>query len=388
MDLLFCTGETSGDRHCAPVVAALRERGFRIACAGGPAMAQAGAQVLLDSTTWGGIGVPSVVRKIPRMYVAVHKLMGIVRRERPRVVVLVDAGAFNVRFAQRIARLTDRPRVLYYFPPGSWRQQPRDWSPLVAVTDLIATPFARNAEFLRASGARAHWVGHPVLDELQPTADRAALRETLGLPQGEPVIGLMSGSRITERRIIGPLLDGACDLLAEALPKASFLWSVFPDRRLSTAADRRAGSKPRLTCVEDSRAILRAADFVITAMGTATLEAAAAGTPLVGVYELTFATKFIATNVIKQLERFYAMPNLLLDREAVPEMVPADAWDRVTPRRIADAALGVLENPDRLEAMRADLATVRDMLGRPGAARRTADLIEALALDRPITEAE
>ena len=378
MRIFFITGEVSGDRHAAPVVAELRRRGCAVSGVGGPRMAGAGATLLSDSTGWGAMGVPEAARKLPRLLVQSRLLLRHIRRLDPDVVALVDFGYFNSRMARHLTNMG--MRVLYYFPPGSWRQEPRDWSGLAAITDCIATPFARNAEHLRASGANAHWVGHPVVDAIEPAADRRALRAQLGLPDGEPLIGILPGSRVMERRLLGPPMLDAASIIRQTFPRARFLWSDMP--HLGAVEDRlqlRAQAAGGVTTVGESHDILRAGDLVLTAMGTATLEAAAALTPMVAIYDGSTAAKWIAIRALRQQQPFYAMPNILLGRELVPEVVPRTVRERVSAERIASAALELLGDPARMETTREGLGEVRAMLGEPGAAIRTAELIDRLA---------
>lgn len=378
MRIFFLTGEVSGDRHAAPVVAELRRRGFEVCGVGGPRMAAAGATLLTDSTGWGAIGVPEAARKFPLLLVRSRLLLRHIRRLQPDVVALVDFGYFNSRMARHLTAMG--LRVLYYFPPGSWRHERRDWSGLAAVTDCIATPFSRNAEHLRASGANAHWVGHPVVDAIEPADDRPALRAQLGLAEGAPVIGILAGSRPMERRFLGrPLLDAA-HIIHGRLPSARFLWSDMPhigalERRLQ----QRAQAIGEVTVVGESHDILRASDLVMTAMGTATLEAAAALTPMVAVYDGSPAAKWIVRHVLRQEQPFYAMPNILLGRALVPEVVPRTVTEAVSGERIAAAALELLQDPARMQATRDGLREARAMLGEPGAALRTAELVARLA---------
>ncbi len=380
-DIVFITGEVSGDRHAAPVVEELCRRGLTVTGIGGERMAAAGAEIVAGSTHWGAMGVPEALRKYPYLRLQERKVQRLLRTWRPTLVVLVDFGAFNVRVA-RYLRKHDLSRILYYFPPGSWRQTPRDWSPLAAITDCIATPFARNAEFLTASGANAHWVGHPVIDALQPPVDRGPHKTRLGLNEADTVVGVLPGSRNAERRLIGPLMLGAMRILRENIPSVQFLWSPFPgSARIGEPIQREAKALGGVTVVDESHDIMRAGDLLLTAMGTATLEAAAALTPMVTTYEGSTPAKWIAARLLRQAQPLYAMPNLMLGREAVPEVVPATASDRVTAERIAAPALDLVNDSRRRRAMTEDLREVRAMLGDPGVASRTADLVEALLAD-------
>lgn len=378
-DIFFITGEASGDRHAAPVAAALRARGWNVCGAGGSRMTGAGAEILADSTLWGAMGVPDSLRKFPYLWVQSRLLLRQVIRRRPAAVVLVDFGTFNSRMALYLRRL-GWPRIFHYFPPGSWRQEPRDWSRFAALTDRVATPFARNAEFLRASGVDAHWVGHPAVDSLQPVADRAQLRRDLGWPEDGPLVGILPGSRTMEREVLGRRFLQAAQLIRAQVPEARFAWSSFPRMgRLERGLQRSARALGVEVFEEESHRILQASDLLLVAMGTVTVEAAATLTPMVCAYDGSRLAKWIAAKVLHQTQRFYAMPNLLLGREAVPEIVPGSVGECITPRALADAAVPLLLDPVRRTQTIAGLRQVRESLGSPGVADRVADLIVDLA---------
>jgi len=342
-------------------------------------MAQAGAEIVADSLLWGAMGVPDSLRKFPYLWVQSRMLLRQVIRRRPAVVVLVDFGTFNSRMALYLRRL-GWPRIFHYFPPGSWRQEPRDWSRFSALTDRVATPFARNAEFLRASGIDAHWVGHPAVDALQPVAHRIRLRRELGWPAEGPVVGILPGSRIMERQVLGPRFLQAAELIRQRLPQATFVWSSFPRiGRLERRLQARARAMGIEVFEEESHRILHACDLLLVAMGTVTVEAAAALTPMVCAYDGSRLAKWIAGRLLHQAQRFYAMPNLLLGGEAVPEIVPRTPAEAITAQALAEAALGVLEDPQRRAQMICQLRQVRELLGPPGVAKRVAELIIDLA---------
>jgi lipid-A-disaccharide synthase len=249
----------------------------------------------------------------------------------------------------------------------------RDRSWLAPLVDLVVTPFAHSARLLRASGVPAVWVGHPVLDRLAPVADREAFRAGHGLPERGPVIGVLPGSRALERHCLGPALVQTVGWLRERLPAATFLWSVMPGRGLDRT-DRAAAALPAVRVVNDSSLVMQGADLVVTAMGTATLEAAAAGCPLVAVYRGTGAM-WLQWKLLGVGTNMYAMPNILLGEKLVPELVEEQAQ----PARIGAEVLGLLQDPGRREQLQAALVRVRAELGTPGASRRTADLVERLA---------
>ena len=372
-ELFFVTGEPSGDLHAALLAEELaRQPNLQFTGAGGVRMKQAGVALDADSAEWGSVGIATTLRRVPYLLAQKQRLLNLIVQRQPALLILVDFGAFNVRLARSVKQRCPQQRIMYYFPPSSWQRQPRDWSFLAQLTDLVATPFEWSAQNLRACGVKADWVGHPVVDRISPPADRAQFRQQHGLPQGRPVIGLMPGSRAVERRCMGPQLLRAAAVIRSRLPEAHFLWSAWPPNRPGRW-DRAAGTKEYITCAGDSQMLIMACDLVIAASGTATLEAAAAGCPVIMVYRGTWP--MVIQYWCSDLgTRFYAMPNIVAEREIVPELLQ---WD-VNPQRVAAEVLDLWGEPRRWEQMKRDLAEVRTALGPPGASRRVAELVGKL----------
>jgi lipid-A-disaccharide synthase len=370
-DFFIISGEPSGDLHAAQLVAALREQGeYVVSGVGGRRMAEQGVNLLADSTHWGAIGVVDALRRVPYLYVQARRLLWHLTHHRPRVLILVDFGAFNVWLARRLRRLAPDMPILYYFPPSSWDRSERDRSPLAQLTDAVATPFPWSAELLRRDGVKAHFVGHPVVDRVQPLAaePRAALRAQWGVPPGHHLIGLLPGSRVLERGLLTPTLRAAAHLLAAA-GDVHFLWSAPPAG--AARAERRIlqDLPEQTTVIPDSLTIFQTADLVISAFGTATLEAAAALCPLITLYRGNWLMR-LQYKLMTIPTPYYAMPNIILNRRLVPELVQEQA----TPANLAAAATRLLGDPAALAEMQAGLREVRAQLGSPGAAGRTAQL--------------
>jgi lipid-A-disaccharide synthase len=371
-EIFIVAAERSGDMHAAEVARELsRHPSVRLTGIGGAHMRQAGVVTDFDSTDWSAVGLLPTLRKVP--YVPLkRRMMRLVRQRRPDLILLVDFGAYNMRFGRYTRQARPEQPIMYYFPPGSWRRQPRDWSRLAAVVDTVATPFRWSAEQLRAAGIDAHWVGHPVVERFSGEEDAAQVRSEHGLPEGAPVIGLMPGTRPMERNCIGPQLLGAAELLRNSLPDAHFLWSVTDPQR-PHRLDRRVNDRSYITTLADSRTLILASDLVVVASGTATLECAAALRPMIMVYRGTWALALQA-RLMNLGTDYYAMPNIIADRLVVPELLQCE----VNPSRICQEVLDLHGNAARSETMKQDLAQVRAELGSPGASQRTAELAWAL----------
>ncbi len=225
-------GEPSGDRQGAALLTALRERvhprPVEAWGIGGHFLAEAGFQRRHDSDPWAAIGIADTLPKIPGMFWVLWDMERAIRRDPPDAVVLIDAGAFNVKLARWVKKNTGCP-VFYYFPPSSWRNPaPRRTgkSNLATMTDRIVTPFPWSEEGLRRDGADVHFVGHPLLDLVKPTLSEEEFYARFGLDPRRPLVALLPGSRRGEIRHILPVLLGAAGEITRRIPGVQFVLAL------------------------------------------------------------------------------------------------------------------------------------------------------------------
>ena len=423
MNIAILSGEMSGDLTGAALAEALHRLNPDISLwgLGSRRMAEAGVELLHDSAQWGTIGIVEALKVYPLLRYSIypHTRQEIALR-RPSAVVLIDFGAFNVRLA-RDCKAMGVP-VLYYFPPGSWRKNGRASDELARITDRIATPFPWSAERLRSVGANVEFVGHPLLDLTHPTLTRSRFAGQLGMDPTRPIIGLLPGSRNFEVQYNTPAMIGAAQIISEQIPTAQFVFGLAPNVKAENIADmirsqlqetkedtpekpaertprerglttpegftlsgraledveraRRAPIKtdkftPPMVIAQDlTRDVLAHSDALIICSGTATLEAAILGTPMVIIYR---GSRLM--NLERHLRRIrpehIGMPNILVGERIVPELIQEEA----TPEALAEAVLHLLRDPGDRAKMKSDLARARAVLGEPGASDRTAAMV-------------
>lgn len=378
-EVFIVAGEPSADQHAAMLAESLRRRGdVRLRGVGQRRMAEAGVDLLLDSTGWSAIGVVQSLRRVPMLFACMRRLVRYLRAHPPELLVLVDFGAFNVRLARRVRG--GGQRILYYFPPRSWSPQ-AEYSSLRGLIDRAATPFEWSAQRLREAGIDAEWVGHPVIDRIEPPSpqERAGLRERYDLGAERTVVGLLPGSRGTEVRCNAPRMLAAARIIASERPDARFLLSRAPAidavRLRSRVAE--ADLSDRVRIIEGVDPLVRVCDAAVCVSGTATLEAAAALCPMVIVYAGTWLMH--VERLLRWFRpRFVGMPNIIADSPVAPELIDEDA----RPDAIARATLPLLEDGEARRSMVAKLSEVRDRLGEPGVSDRVArialDMIEGM----------
>lgn len=363
--VFLVAGEVSGDMQAAELAAELRRRdpSLSLVGIGGRRMAAAGVQLLQDSTTWGVIGYVHPLLRLRTYLRRLGEVESAVRTRRPGALVLVDFAAFNLRLAERLRGLVP---VAYYFPPMvSVRKGDRARKVAALKMRLLAT-LRREADAYAAAGAEVVFVGHPATDLARRAPGKAEARRLLDIAGGVPVVGLLPGSRLQEIRSHLSVLLASAQRIARAVPEVIYVLPV-PAAVIGEAVTSQAaatGVPVRVT--PEIHAAMRASDVLVTATGTATLEAAVLGVPMVAVYRLPWVSWMVIKRIV--VIRHAALPNVLAGREIVPELLQ----DRMTPEGIATAVLRLLQDPVRREAVRRDLLAVAAQLGEPGAAGRAA----------------
>jgi lipid-A-disaccharide synthase len=374
---LIVAGEASGDRHAARVVEGLQALGScRVRGVTGPALAAAGAERLAAMEDLAVIGFTGVVARLPRIWRTWRRLLADVSTFRPHAALLVDSPGFNFRLGPAL-RSRGIP-VFYYIAPQVWAWHRSRAAQMARWVDRLAVVFPFEEPLFRDAGVTTRFVGHPLLEDLEPEVDAGRFRGELGLGSGATrLVGLLPGSRRGEFRAHAPvMIEAARRLLAdpvgagnERLALALALAPGLEPDVATVAAIERAGVR---IVRGRTRALQAYADCCAVASGTATLETALFGTPLVVVYRTGALNYAIARRVVKLAH--IGLPNIVAGEEVAPELVQ----DEFTPERLARVLGAWLADPAALAARRRGLARVRERLGEPGAARRTAEWLWAM----------
>jgi lipid-A-disaccharide synthase len=383
--ILLSAGEVSGDVAGARLARELCARRADVSLfgLGGPRMAQAGVEILRDTNALGTVGISESLRVVPGHVRAFASLRRRIAAAPPDVAVLIANDIFHVGLG-RWLRARGIP-TLSYFPPQVWvwRSLARAFAPSF---DEILTSFPDEERVWRAAGASTTFVGHYLGDVLRPATDddRRRARGTLGLPAG-PLVAILPGSREFEVRRLAPVLLDAARLLHERDGSIRFLLPVadpgFAPRIEAEVA--RRGLEDAVVKAESSHDALRAADLAILASGTASLEAALLGTPMIIAYRLAALTMGVvrASIALGLLDSdTLGLPNLVLGRRAIPEHIQK----RACGAELAAAASRLLGDESLLEEQRQALAEVSRLLFADGSDGRAAEAVLAAAERRSV----
>ena len=362
---MIVAGEPSGDLQASRVAAELKEIAPDLALfgMGGDLMAEAGVELIYHIRDSAVMGIGEVFTTIPAFLKKREHLKHLIRTKRPDAVVLVDFGDFNMPLA-RFAHGLGIP-VIYYIPPKAWAWRPNRAKKIAKTTTAVASIFPFAADFYREAGANVEFVGHPLLDFARTDLSGAEARRALGLDADRPVLGLMPGSRRREIERLLPVMLEVTDQIHQAVPDCQFVLPLAPGIDSGTLPEMPLVSVVRGSVYET----MRASDLMLVASGTATLEAACLGTPMIVVYKMSRLSWHILRKLVK-LE-LSGLPNVIAGRKIVPELLQ----DQVTAERITPIALELLQDPEKREAQQESLRWVYEQLGEPGAAKRTAQLI-------------
>lgn len=369
--VMIVAGEASGDLHGADLAAQIlaRDPACELFGIAGERMRAAGVRALTRTEDIAGLGLTELASTIRRTLGVLRDLKAAVRRERPDLVILIDFAEFNMSLA-RAAKRAGVP-VLYYITPQVWAWRRGRVARIIERTDRLAVVLPFEAELYAGAGARVTFVGHPLLDRVAPAQDRAATLKRHGLPAHARLLALMPGSRRGEvRYLLQPMVEAA--RILEADHGLTAVIALAPTLTLEQLREEGRVNLDGIRVVEgDTYSIVAASELAFAASGTATLETALLGCPMVVAYKMSPLTYALARMLVRGVD-FIAMPNILTGRAVVPELIQG----RVNVRNLVRAAENLMVEPLRTETRNALLA-LRTRLGEPGAAARVA----AIALE-------
>lgn len=376
--VMIVAGEASGDKHGAKLIAAMRRQspGIEIEAfgLGGDEMRAAGVDTLFDIRELAIMGLIEVLRALPLFLRVFRRLRRAARERRPDLVILVDWPEFNLRLARKLDR--DGHRVVYYISPQIWAWRRYRISTVRRHVEkmLVILPFEK--EFYEQHGVGVEYVGHPLLDSVRVTETREQFCQRHGLDPSRPVIAFLPGSRHSEIRYILPSLLDTVERLGDSHPD----WQpILPLARTLTRDE--IPTRPGLTLIEGATSnAIAAADLAIVASGTATLETAIIGTPMIVVYRASELNWRIFYPLIRV--DHVGMPNLIAGRRIVPEILQHE----LEGGSLSSVIVSLLGDRERLAQMRADLAAVREQLGEANASERAAASILGMVDITPRTK--
>jgi lipid-A-disaccharide synthase len=368
---MIVAGEASGDKHGAKLVAALRslrpDLPFEFFGSGGDEMRAAGVETLVDIREVAIMGLLEVSRALPKFLHVFRRLRRAARESDPELVILIDWPEFNLRLAKKLK--SDNRRVIYYISPQVWAWRSYRIHAIKRYVErmLVILPFEK--DYYERNGVDVDYVGHPLLDSVRVTASRDDFCSRYQFDSSKPIIALLPGSRHSEIKYILPPILEAARLLNRSEPQLQFALPLAKTFSIDEMGAHSQTIKNLKLIENDTYNALSASELAVVASGTATLETAIIGTPLIIVYRASTLNWRIFRPLINV--PFVGMPNLIAGREIAPELLQND----MNPERLAAQITAMLNDPKWLARLRADLAEVRQDLGSAKASERAASRI-------------
>jgi lipid-A-disaccharide synthase len=367
--VFISAGEYSGSLYAARVVEQFCQDYPEVYFEGigGSEMAEVGVKLLYNSDKWGSIGIIEALKR--------WRLIGInlsvqryIRKTRPDLLVLIDYPGFNMHLV-RLAAKIGIPTV-YLFPPRKFATDPSEIRDAASTIKRVAAEFAPTYEVYRKAGADVEFVGHPALDAL-PVFDRQHLRREYGLAENEKLVLLMPGSRAQEIELLLPLFGEVLGRLCKDKELHGLRFHVLGAENLSSdilfrsrlegfVSEMQKMDFPVHLFWKDRFAHMGMADMAFVASGTVTLELTIYEVPMLICYKVSLLTEFLAR--FHHLPKYIGLPNLLANRQLVPEYVQSGA--RAEP--IAEFMTKMLKSERLLSEFKDELKTVRPLLGEAG----------------------
>jgi len=367
--IAIIAGEASGDLLGAGLIRAVVARypQARFEGIAGPRMTAAGCEVLYPMERLSVIGLLETLRRYRELRGVRKRLIKRFIDDPPDLFVGVDAPDFNLSLEFALHR--SGISTLHYASPQVWAWRRYRLPRIRRAVDMMLTLFPFEEAFFREHGVDARFVGHPLADRIPDDPDSRTARAALGLPVDAEVVAILPGSRLSEASLLADTMVRAARWLAQRRPAVRFVVPLVNDlvRECFEAAMAACADCPEMQLLEgDARGAMTAADAVLLASGTATLEALLLKRPMVITYRLSPLSWWVASMVVKV--PYVGLPNLLAGRPVVPEFLQEDA----TPENLGGALLEFLEDPDRAERLKDEFRRIHARL-RNDADERAAD---------------
>jgi lipid-A-disaccharide synthase len=375
MTIYFVAGEVSADNHGAALMRSLRalDPELKFIGRGGPKMQQvAGAQF----KNWIGdaavLGLWEVLRKYGYFRKQFRQTLTEIQESKPEALVLIDYPGFNLRLARALRRRTRSLKTIYYISPQVWAWNRGRIKKMARFIDLMLCIFPFETDLYAASGLRAVFVGHPMIERLET--------QKIETHRDPNLVGLFPGSRLREVRKIFPVMIEAARRLLQFNPTLRFQVAAASEELAREMNEQLTDRHAMGIIVNQTAAIMQRAFVGIVASGSATLEAAYFGMPFALIYKVAWPT-YVAARLVVNVD-FLGMPNLLAAKEVVPEFIQHEA----KPDAIVNAVRLLMENSSARDRMISDFGAIITKLGGTGASERAAQgILEELQTTVPST---
>ncbi len=369
-------GEVSGDILGSGLIAALKKRRPDCTFEGiaGPLMIEQGAVSKYSMERLSLMGIAEFAGRLREILAMRSALVKDFIANPPDIFIGIDAPEFTLGIEKRLRQAGIK--TVHYVSPSVWAWRKYRVKKIAQSTNLMLTLFPFEAEFYKNYNIPVKFVGHPLADDIPLVSNKNAARQELGLPQDKIIVAILPGSRSTELRYLGEDFLQAAQWCRQRHDNLHFVTPLInAGRRIEfeDMLDRQPEQLPITLIDGQSRTVMAAADAILIASGTATLEAMLIKRPMVAAYRISSVTYFLVKSFLNT--KFYALPNLLAGREVIPEFMQNDIFPEV----LGQALLEIIENPNKITEITDVFADIHQSLRKDASATAADAILELIA---------
>ena len=367
--IMIVAGEASGDMHGANLVREMLkiDPALNFYGIGGNKLREEGVKLFANASSMAVVGLTEVISKLR----SILRIMNMMKRSlddfRPDLVILIDYPDFNIPLAK--AAKKRGIKVFYYISPQVWAWRKGRIEQIKKTVDKMAVILPFEVDIYGQEGFAVNYVGHPLLDMVKLNYSKQQSRKKFGLAENKITIGILPGSRLSEVRKLMPELLRAAEIIAQRMSDIQFVLPLADPLEETAVAEFISESNVKVKVITGhTYDVIYCTDLALVASGTATLETALLGVPMVIVYKISFLSYVIGRLFVHV--KNIGLVNIIAGKTIVPELLQGDA----SGKRIASEALAILTNKEKKQEIIKELKAIRAKLGEPGAAIRAAQI--------------
>jgi lipid-A-disaccharide synthase len=367
--IMIVAGEASGDLHGGNLVQAMHQidPSLRFYGIGGKKLKAAGVELIADSADMAVVGLTEVVSKLGMILKVMAQLKASLKADRPDLIILIDYPDFNLSLAKAAKKYG--VRVFYYISPQVWAWRRGRIGKIKKIVDKMAVILPFEASLYNEAGVDATFVGHPLLDVVRAKYSREEALRRFGLRQGITTVGILPGSRQSEVVRLLPEMLMAAEIIEKKLSSVQFVLPLADTLETHFVSNIIRKYPIKVKVIPDEiYDVIGCADIAMVASGTATLETALMGTPMIIIYKVSAPSYYVGKMVIN-IDHI-GLVNIMAGKTIVPELIQGAA----IPEAIAAGVIDIITSRERMDDIKTELSKIRDMLGSPGASVRAARL--------------
>jgi len=368
--IMIVAGEASGDMHGASLVREMLkiDPALNFYGIGGNKLQEAGVKLLANASIMAVVGLTEVISKFSTLFRIIRQVKKSLDEMKPELVILIDYPDFNLNFVAPAARKRNI-KIFYYISPQVWAWRKSRINKIKRLIDKMVVILPFEVDAYAAKGFAVHYVGHPLLDLVKSTYSKQESRKIFNLDESKTTIGLLPGSRQSEVIKLLPEMLRAAEILAQKIQNLQFILPLAGTLEEKTVGDIVSGFTIKVKVISgQTYDAVSCCDLAIVASGTATLETALLGVPMIIIYKISSLSYFIGKLVVNV--KNIGLANIIAGKTVVPELIQGKA----NAQSIAAEAVAILKSVERKKEMINELAAIRAKLGKPGAAIRAAQL--------------